>query len=134
MGPGGYFSRENRETLTKAKLREPMHLIVQGKRPRSQLQVFRYVDGPKLMMTCTKRGVIHMYQCFPRFPNPSLTVEDWRKLDAHDSAHAIARLVTAGYDPIEHAERLTALARARRTITVGCNQPTACAPRILDYP
>ena len=91
--------------------------ITQGKRPRAKhLQVFRWVEGPKLMMTCTARGTIHMWQCVPRFPKPGLVVEDWRKLDAHDSAHAIARLVSAGYNPIEHADRLTALARARRPV------------------
>lgn len=86
-----------------------MRLITQGKRWRAKHhQTFRYIDGPKLAMTCTRRGIIHIWQCVQRFPDAEHIVEDWHKLDAHDAAHAIARLVSAGYDPIAVADRLTA--------------------------
>jgi hypothetical protein len=65
-------------------------------RPRSVYQVFRYVEGGKLMLTRTKRGIIGVWRLVL---SPDGAVErPVRVTDAYEQRECLERIIRAGYD------------------------------------
>lgn len=92
-----------------------MSRIISCTRPRcAAYQVIRYVDGPKLMLTCTRRGVISLHELYVTQLRDGSWTEKSRKLSGEDAGQAIERAVNYGYNVVEISNRLRTEAAARR--------------------
>jgi len=90
-----------------------MRLITCNRPRAAAYQVIRYVDGPKLMLTCTRRGVISLHELYVT-PAADGWVEKSRKLTGEDATEALNRAIAAGYNPAEISDRLRSEAKRGR--------------------
>lgn len=81
-------------------------------RPRPAYQVIRYGDGPRIMLTCTRRGRVRVAELYVTQLKSGAWVEKHRYLEGADASDALNRAVAAGYNPIAIAEDLKRAARA----------------------
>lgn len=91
-------------------------ILITTARPRcAAYQVLRYVDGPKLLLTCTRRGIVRIWELYLEpTKRPDVLVERARPLHGDDASAALNRAIAAGYDVIRVSDELKARAGARR--------------------
>ena len=72
--------------------------------------MMRYEPGSKLLLTCTRRGRVQLWELYL-----DGDVERPRKLDAEGAAYHLDRAIAAGYDVVQITTELEQRARRRRS-------------------
>lgn len=87
--------------------------VIECLRPnRAAYQVVRYVDGPKLMLTCTRRGKVSLWRLVVRERKHGLVEVPERISEPEEQCLAIERMVAMGYDVAQiSAELITRAAK-----------------------
>ncbi len=80
----------------------PMKTITNVAPRCAAFQVMRYVDGPAVLLTSTRRGVLQLHEeKVEPTAHPQVYARRWTR--ARESDHQqllLARVIAAGYDPI----------------------------------
>lgn len=84
-------------------------ILISCERPRLPYQVFRFVEGHKLAITCTKRGIIRLHRLVVIG-----SVERFQRIDKEEQGEAIEAIVNAGYNIVEAANKLRDRARSKK--------------------